>query len=218
MKDWLATSDTYDAQMAYRRELISSRRETVFQSTPQSEAASIELRDIILSEGNLPLSEHNHPLLEAASHVQEDLCILQKQGDRHVLTAAVMCFPSSWDVRQKIGRSIASIHQPVPEFSDVSNIVERMLSAIRVEQPLGRANFLIYTDPELHQPRGEGISKPIDATAPRYIRVERQTFRRLPKTQAVIFAIHTYIVAESTLSSEEHFALAKFKPELLKTS
>jgi hypothetical protein len=127
-----------------------------------------------------------------------------------------MCFPSSWDVREKIGRSIASIHKPVPEFSPVSSIVERMLSAIRIEQPLGRANFLIYTDPELHQPRGEGISKPIDPEAPRYIRVERQTFRRLPKTLAVVFAIHTYIVAESTLRREEHAALAAFKPELLK--
>ena len=153
--------------------------------------------------------------MDAAGHVQEDLCILQKQGNQHVLTAAVMCFPSSWDVRQKIGRSIASIHGPVPEFSDVSTTVERMLSAIRVEQPLGRANFLIYTDPELHQPRGEGIDKPIDPDAPRYIRVERQTFRRLPETLAVVFAIHTYVVPESILSAEEHAALARFKPELL---
>ncbi len=218
IKDWLAKSETYDAQMAYRRALIASQRDIVFQSTPKSEAACIELRDLIFKEAHLSYSEQDHPLLEAASHIQEDLCILQKDGDRHILTAAVMCFPSSWDVRQKIGRSIESIHAPVPEFSDVSNSVERMLSAIRVEQPLGRANFLIYTDPELHQPRGEGISKPIEATAPRCIRVERQTFRRLPETRAVVFAIHTYIVAESTLSAKEHRALAKFKPELLSTS
>ncbi len=217
-KDWLAKSDTYDAQIAYRRALIASHRDVIFQSTPKSEAPCIELKELIFSEASLPSSEQDHPLLEAASHVQEDLCILQKEGDQHILTAAVMCFPSSWDVNQKIGRSLESIHQPVPEFSPVSSIVERMLSALRVEQPLARANFLIYTDPELHQPRGEGISKPIDANAPRYIRVERQTFRRLPKTKAVIFAIHTYIVAEHTLSSEEHLALAQFKPELLRAS
>jgi len=217
IKNWLTKSDTHAEQIAYRRELISARQETVFQSTPQSEAACVELCDLIFAEQNLSPSKQIHPLLDAASHVQEDLCILQKQGDAHILTAAVMCFPSSWDVRQKIGRSIASIHHPVPEFRNVASIVERMLSAIRDEQPLGRANFLIYTDPELHQPRGEGISKPIDPNAPRYIRVERQTFRRLPKTRAVVFAIHTYIVPESSLSPDEHQALAKFKPELLKT-
>jgi len=218
IEDWLTQSDTYAAQMAYRRELMAAKREAVFQSTPDAEAACKELRDIICAEGGHPKSETEHPLIDAASHFQEDLCILQKRGDQHILTAAVMCFPSSWNLRDKIGRSIDSIHEPVPEFSNVSNIVERMLSAIRVEQPLGRANFLIYTDPELHQPRGEGIAKPIDPKAPRYIRVERQTFRRLPKSLAVVFAIHTYIVAEESLSPEEHVALAEFKPELLKVS
>ena len=218
IEDWLTQSDTFAAQMAYRRELMATKREAVFQTTPEAEAACAELQDIICAEGGYPKSEMEQPLIDAASHVQEDLCILQKRGDSHVLTAAVMCFPSSWDVRQKMGRSIANIHNPVPEFSAVSNIVERMLSAIRIEQPLGRANFLIYTDPELHQPRGEGISKPIDPLAPRYIRVERQTFPRLPKTLAVVFAIHTYIVLESALSPQEHAALSEFKPELLKNS
>jgi len=169
-----------------------------------------ELRDIIKA----PHSE-DHPLIDAASHVQEDLCILQKQGHEHVLSAAVMCFPSSWDLREKIGRSIADIHRVVPEFLPVKSIVERMLSAIRVEQPLGRANFLIYTDPELHQPRREGIPKPIDPRAKRYVRVERQTFRRLPETRAIVFAIHTYIILASGLDQEAFNELALLKPDLV---
>jgi len=209
--DWLTISDTHEGQMAYRRELINSKRDEVFVADDVASNACEELRCVL---GVAQTDEH--PLIDAASCVQEDLCILQKQGDHHVLTAAVMCFPSSWDVRQKIGRSIASIHMPVPEFSDLSHTVERMLTAIRTEQPLGRANFLIYTDPELHQPRREGISKPVDPKAPRFIRVERQTFRRLPKTLAVVFAIHTYIVPERVLTAEEHALLASFKPELLR--
>ena len=213
---WLTRSDTYAAQMDYRRELIRDKCETVFAARDGALDACEELRDVICAETGEALKLAAHPLLEAASCVQEDLCILQKQGAEHLLTAAVMCFPSSWDVREKIGRSIASIHSPVPEFSPVSSIVERMLSSIRVEQPLARANFLIYTDPELHQPRGEGVSKPIDPSAPRFIRVERQTFRRLPKSLAVVFAIHTYITKESTLSPEEHALLAQHKPELIR--
>ena len=211
IEDWLIKSDRYDAQMAYRRELIETRREAVFQFLEGTEPACEELRNSM----DVPPSEE-HPLIDCAINAQEDFCILQKQGDEHILTAAVMCFPSSRDVREKIGRSIDSIHGPVPEFADVSHTVERMLSAIRVEQPLGRANFLIYTDPELHQPRGEGITKPIAPKAPRYIRVERQTFRRLRETLAVVFAIHTYVVPESSLSAEEHAALAVLKPELLR--
>ncbi len=196
---------------------MASQGGKVFQALPVAEAACLELRDIICAEGGHAKSMSAHPLLDAASHVQEDLCLLQKQDDYHILSAAIMCFPSSWDVREKIGRSINSIHTPVPEYSDVANIVERMLSAIRVEQPLGRANFLIYTDPELYQPRPEGVEKPIDPTAARFIRVERQTFRRLPNTHAVVFAIHTYIVAEDSLPSDEHAALLSLKPELQKS-
>ncbi|WP_409432208.1 heme-dependent oxidative N-demethylase family protein [Litorimonas sp. RW-G-Af-16] len=208
--DWLARSETFDAQMAYRRNLLREKRDAVFVAQVGADAACEELRDLI----GVPKSD-THPLIDAALNIQEDLCILQKRGDDHILTAAVMCFPSSWDVRQKIGRSIASIHTPVAEFTPVASIVERMLSAIRVEQPLGRANFLIYTDPELHQPRGEGIAKPIDPTAPRYVRVERQTFRRLPETGAVVFAIHTYVIPARNLSAEAHAELALFKPDLL---
>ncbi len=216
IQDWLMRSDTYEAQMSYRRELVRTHQGAVFQAMDSAKTACTELRDIICGEGGYSVSGDKAPLLNAAGHVQEDLCVLQKQDEHHILTAAVMCFPSSWDVREKIGRSIASIHGPVPEFSDVSHTVERMLSAIRVEQPLGRANFLIYTDPELHQPRGEEIDKPIDPKASRYIRVERQTFRRLPESLAVVFAIHTYIVSESSLPDEEHALLASFKPELLR--
>jgi len=216
VEDWLTRSDSYDAQMDYRRNLLVNERNSVFKAMPVSRNACAELRNIICLEADYDISGDDHPLIEVASHIQEDLCVLQKWGDAHVLTAAVICFPSSWDVREKIGRSIASIHEPVPEFNAVSNTVERMLSAISVEQPLGRANFLIYTDPELHQPRGEGVCKPIDPSAPRYIRVERQSFRRLPETRAIVFAIHSYIVPESVLSSEEHSLLATFKPELLR--
>jgi len=131
VQDWLTQSETYTAQIAYRHELMATKRDVVFQTTPEAEAACEELRDIICAEGGYPTLETEHPLLDAASHVQEDLCILQKQGDSHILTAAVMCFPSSWNLRDKIGRSIDSIHQPVPEFSKVAQIVERMLSAIR---------------------------------------------------------------------------------------
>ncbi|WP_051279109.1 heme-dependent oxidative N-demethylase family protein [Hellea balneolensis] len=209
---WLVRSDTFEAQMTYRHELVTKRRETVFQAMDVATEACHELCNLLGEE-----NADDHPLINAALIVQEDLCILQKQGDRHILTAAVMCFPSSWDLHQKIGRSISAIHEPVPEFSPVTKSVERMLSAIRVDQPLGRANFLIYTDPELHQPRGEGISKPIDPQAPRFIRVERQTFRRMPETGAVVFAIHTYVVPESSLTAEEHRVLARLKPELIRS-
>lgn len=209
-KDWLYKSETFAAQMAYRRHLIQEKRNVVFAAQGSAYEACEELRHMIGADDT-----DDHPLISAGLCVQEDLCVLQKQDDTHILTAGILCFPSSWTLAEKIGHTLTKIHRPVPEFSPVADTVERMLSAIRVEQPLGRANFLIYTDPELHQPRAEGVAKPIDPKASRYVRVERQTFRRMPHTHAVIFAIHTAIVSADVLSVEDHAALAALKPELL---
>ena len=154
-------------------------------------------------------------LVTAARLTQMDICILQDRGEEHILTAGVMCFPSSWTLSQKMGRSLASIHAPVDEYdSRVASSVQRMFKAIRVEQPLWRANFLIYRDPDLHQPREEGVFKPMDADAPRCVRVERQTFRRLPKTHAVIFGIHTSVLPAASLSDADFKALRHLKPSL----
>jgi len=79
--NWLTQSDTYAAQITYRRELMAAKRETVFQTTPEAEAACAELRDIICTEGGHLKSDAEHPLIDAASHVQEDICILQKRGE-----------------------------------------------------------------------------------------------------------------------------------------
>lgn len=209
-EDWLYRSDSYAAQMAYRRELVARKRDLVFAAQYGAMAACEELRDLIGAPNS-----GEHPLIDAGLAVQEDLCILQRRGETHILTAGLMCFPSSWDVREKLGRSLASIHAPVPEFSPVESIVERMLANVPLERSLMRANFLIYTDPELHQPRGEGIAKPIDPRAPRFLRVERQVFRRLPKSLAVVFAIHTLVVRAADLEAEAHAALALFKPDLI---
>ena len=48
--------------------------------------------------------------------VQEDLCLMEKRGEEHVLTAAVLCFPASWRLADKIGRPLEAIHVPVPEY------------------------------------------------------------------------------------------------------
>ena len=59
IEDWLTQSDTFAAQMAYRRELMATKREAVFQSKPEAEAACAKLRNIICTEENFPTSKQN---------------------------------------------------------------------------------------------------------------------------------------------------------------
>lgn len=226
---WLLRDEAFAAQMAYRDWLMQHCRDAVFSQTRQADKAAEDLRDLIIDECGFERSgdmiqrpdgekvdvSADKALITAARLTQMDICILQDAGEEHTLTAGVMCFPSSWTLTQKIGRSLAAIHSPVDEYDErIAVSVQRMFKAIRVEQPLWRANFLIYTDPNLHQPRTEGVVKPMDAYAPRYVRVERQAFRRLPKTEAVVFGIHTSVVRADSLSAIALDSLAALKPHL----
>ena len=147
-------------------------------------------------------------LTTAARLVQDDLIILQEVDGEYILTAGVLCFPASWSLRQKFLKSLDIIHHPVTSYdANIAKRVNRMFTAMRPEQPLWRANFLLYQDADLHQPRHEGEARP--KGKPRFVRVERQTLRKLPETQAVVFGIHTYVVPIDTLNDDEQRTLSR---------
>ena len=143
------------------------------------------------------------PLVTLGRLVQEDLCLMEKQGEESVLTGAILCFPASWTLGQKIGKPMTGIHRPVHHYDEgLAQRVQRLFDMVRVGQPLERYNALVYDDPTLHQPRVEFDTRPY-ATERLFMRSERQCILRLPETQAVVFSIHSYIVPMSTFSAEE---------------
>ncbi len=96
------------------------------------------------------------------------------------------------------------IHGGITQYTpDMAKRVQRMFDAMRPEQPLWRANFLVYTDADLFQPRVSGQDKPRKQGQGGYIQVERQSLRKLPQTGAVVFGIHSYVMALSTLTPKE---------------
>ena len=126
---------------------------------------------------------------------QEDFCILQRQGDEHVLTAALLCFPSAWTLSEKIGRPLTSIHIPVPSYdAGIAARVQRLFDGVQPGRPVWRANHLRYDYPDLYQPHTEANPRPVGNPHSPYERSERQTVLRLPGTGAVVFSIHTTMV------------------------
>ena len=111
------------------------------------------------------------PLLNAARLVQEDLCLHEKRGGEHVLTAAVMCFPASWTLREKIGRPLSAVHWPVEEYdADVAKRVQRLFDGIRAGRPMWRFNVLEYVRPDFVSTTQR---KPIRAVEMRIMAVAR---------------------------------------------
>jgi hypothetical protein len=72
-----------------------------------------------------------------------------------------------------------------------------------------RANLLWHGDPSLFAPRTEEAPRPPLEGEPRYLRTERQCLVRLPRTQAVIFSIHTSILETAGLPPEDRAALER---------
>jgi hypothetical protein len=211
--------------MAERDRLITTRPDDVLALQPEGRAAAGELLDTLLGwvarqagyvvsaeavirpDGVTVTIDLDAPLRTAARLVQEDLCLMQAQGDEPVLTGAALCFPANWTLSEKIGRPMTRIHEPVQEYdADVVRRVQRLFDAIRPGQILWRANFNVWDHARLFSPKRETDPR-APTPARRYLRSERQTLRRLPMTGAVAFAIHTFIVPMDGLTMAERSGL-----------
>ena len=109
------------------------------------------------------LGRARHPLDEAGRLVQEDLCVLVERTAATVLEAASLCFPSHWRLHEKLGRSLAAIHAPVPHYAEeLEAKVDTFFDRLRVDRPVRAA-----------QPVGPLPRRPLPARAPRVARVVR---------------------------------------------
>ncbi|MCC5992508.1 MAG: DUF3445 domain-containing protein [Rhodobacteraceae bacterium] len=228
MAEWLFIDDAYGAQMAERARLLAEISQRVVACQPQAAAAARELLARVLADlpglgfevtqsyvtrpdGVQVQPDPARPLWSLGHLLQADFCILQKPQDaaEHVLTAAILCFPSSWTLSEKLGRPLLRIHAPVDSYdAQMGARVQRMFDRIRPEQPLWRANLLRYANPDLYQPRREFAPKDKRHDGV-YIRSERQVLLRLPQSGAVVFSIHTAQVHYDALTPEQRAVLAQ---------
>lgn len=223
---WLVVDEVFAGQMAERDRLIAEVPALVHGLQESARPAAEELYAAVLAklrqtqgyrigaesalrpDGVEVALDPQRPLLTLGRLVQEDLCLMQKQGDEHVLTGAVLCFPASWTLAEKLGRAMIAVHRPVEQYgADLAKRVQRMFDMIRPEQPLWRMNFNVYAAPDLFHPRREDDPRK-ERRDGDFMRSERQCLLRLPQTQAVVFSIHTYVVRIADLPPEARAGLA----------
>ena len=230
MADWLQRDEAFAAQMAERDRLIAERSQDVLALEEGARPAADELLALILRQlDGVPGYEREgvamrrpdgvlvpldgEPLLVAGRLVQEDLVLMEKRAGEaeHRLTGAVLCFPSNWTLRQKLGMPLTRIHLPVGDYDEtVARRVQRLFDAVRPDAPLMRANLIPYAHATLHSPRSEFERHRPDAV--RFVRSERQTILRLPRTGAGVFSIHVYQVPLDSITGEERARLEEARP------
>jgi len=155
---------------------------------------AVQQDHVVRPDGIQVSLEQGNALLTARRLVQQDLCLMMPKGDEHVLVGGAMCFPASWTLSEKFMRPMTGIHEPVDEYNaDLGHRIERMFRMMRPEQDMWRANWLVYADPDLHQPRRGGEKRPRDGRD-QWMRVERQSLRKLPQSGVIVFGIHSIVV------------------------
>jgi hypothetical protein len=218
---WFEFDNRYLAEMAEKRRLFTDFRDQVFAAAADSGAARVEALDLVASaltvhhpdwferEGST-LCNHLtgerweigrvDPLDLAGRLVQEDLCLIQNRQEGPVFTAASLCFPSRWRLLDKIGKPLRAVHGPVPHYAGrLAGPVDRFMRHLKSGHIVSRLNWSLLDDPALFQPAGKWrIEANQSITAENagsrvFLRVERQTLRRLPASGAVLFGIRVHV-------------------------
>jgi len=109
----------------------------------------------------------------------------------------VVCFPSSWSLREKLGRTLNFTHGPVPRLNEqLAPKIDTVLRKLAPGAAWERENWSLARTaernrhPRLEQPRLDATITPEEV----WLRVERQVLMRLPQTGGILFGIRLVIV------------------------
>ncbi|TPL72938.1 DUF3445 domain-containing protein [Mesorhizobium sp. B2-3-15] len=158
------------------------------------------------SRPTIPSSLAGAPLVAASLLVQEDLILMRRGEDGWRLAAGSLCFPSSWSLVEKFGKPLQQIHEPVPGFGPgtrPADLINRMFDGLQ-GQAVERYNWSIQSGDALYHPLSNieridrATSRPTrfpdgDVKTHAFIRVERQTLRKLPASRDILFTIRIHL-------------------------
>jgi hypothetical protein len=226
LRRWLLVDERRRSELDLKATLLAERHDLVVAALPGSDEAAAELEVAVRAW----LGEHHpdleladvpdglHPVDAAGRLVQEDLCLVEQRrgrdGPRWVLTAASVCFPSHWRIGEKLGRSVAEIHTPVPHYAEeLRSRVDTLFSRLRADRPVWRRNLSIHAHddlfrPEPHEAPDTFPPEPTPDLAGVWLRSEYQTLRRLPRSGAVAFTIRTQVCPAGVLAQRPDVATA----------
>jgi Protein of unknown function (DUF3445) len=181
---WQIVDEDFDAFIEEKRRLLRVARDAVVIERDAYPAAG-EAAELIKGHDELD---------KAALEVQEDLAVLVRHDDGWHLEAGVICFPSHWDPRAKLGKHITEVHGPVPHYRDeLAAKVDRFLDRLAPDRPAWRRIWMLHASPALHVPHPPPPDEVARARVPDdvWLRSERQVLAALPATGAILFTIRT---------------------------
>ena len=158
------------------------------------------------------------PLEIISNVVEEDFILFERRDDANIMTAASNAYTSSGRIVSCVGRDMRYAHDPVPGLNEqLGARVDRVMANVKAGVPVVRFNWFVTAIASRLFPQGwhhanvtaaEDLSRALVANPEAagdklWLRVERQTFVRLPHTQALVFGIHTYSDPLSSIAGDQ---------------
>ncbi|HEV2517769.1 MAG TPA: DUF3445 domain-containing protein [Devosia sp.] len=242
LRDWIDVDERLAADLAEKDRVAATYPGAAFLAEPGTEAAQAEVLallsehligrhpslyrrsangiEVVPANRCVTFDSGVEPLRLAAQLVQEDLVLMRRDLAGWRLVAASLSFPSSWSLRDKFGRLLHDVHGPVPGFGPGTRNAElmtRMFDHARPEIPMVRWNWSLYGDDRLYHPETADPSAlrfgPGERAQSVYLRVERQTLRRLPLSGDMLFTIRIHVDPLAAL--EQHQQVASIATALI---
>ncbi len=205
--NWVELGSDLIEQLKQRNELLDTKRSIVFQEITGYEEAALTFARAIkenlrkfhpdylidgdqISHQPTGISVNllkDHPFVQLARVIAEDLCLMSYENLTWRLVAGVVIFPSRWKLLEKIGKNIDAIHEPVPGYTgSLQPLMVDTFNKIRAERPVWRRNWSLHETEELHEP---SYTQHDVAISDYWWRTERQTLTKSESSQFLLFTI-----------------------------
>jgi hypothetical protein len=219
LADWTEPDADLGAYLAQKRDLLESHRDEIFRAEPETLDAQQEVLDLlaaylphrhatlyrrngraIMPQGGEAVDlqdESLPPLVRAGLLLQDDLVIMRRSDRGWRIAAAFVAFPSSWSLDEKFGRSMDEVHADVPDFqagSRNADLISRMFDRLPADRLVRRMNWSVNWNDALFTPKPKSERKVPDLPpAESFLRIERQSLRKLPLSGDILFTIRIYV-------------------------
>jgi len=216
--DWIELGADADAAIAAKPRLMAEQPDTVFAVLDDVVPESTEVADRLVLHlrarwpdryGEAVVDPDLHPLDAVARLVPEDLVLLVERDGQLVVGGGSVCFPNRWDLRSKLGLSMAGVHAPVAQLNEqLEAPIDGFFDRLTPARSYWRLGWGILDTPDWYTPvDGTAAPRP-RAPGPddHFLRVERETLRRFPSTNCVLFTIRTYVAAIPTVARDADVA------------
>jgi hypothetical protein len=197
--DWLEGGEADPS--ARKDALLAAHPQIVWGEAPGSQSGQKEVAELVdAALGSAP-PDARHPALYAASRrVADDLVLMEKRDGAWAVAALSLSAPTFFTANEVLGKSLAELHGPVHGFADrFLARVARIFDGLRAGLILERRNWTLVNSGETFTPHAEPVRARIPDIAQLvagrelFIRVERQTLRRLPATGGALFTIRVWL-------------------------